>query len=86
MRIRPIFAWYDFWVGFFVDRVKKKLYFFPLPCLGIVIEWGRRRGLKAYDPKNVVVTFNGVPLKGFIEGTMPDESDDQREWRMDGNP
>jgi hypothetical protein len=38
--IRPIFAWYDLWVGAFIDRPKRRLYVFPLPCLGIVIQLG----------------------------------------------
>lgn len=38
-RIRPIFAWYDLWVGAYIDRAKHKIYLFPLPMLGIVIEW-----------------------------------------------
>ena len=38
-RIRPMFAWYDFWVGAFVDRAKRRLYVFPLPMLGFVIQW-----------------------------------------------
>lgn len=37
-RVRPIFAWYDFWVGLFYDRAKRRLYVFPLPMVGIVIE------------------------------------------------
>jgi len=37
--IRPIFAWYDLWVGVFIDRPKRRLYIFPLPCLGLVITW-----------------------------------------------
>lgn len=40
MRIRPIFAWYDLWVGLFIDRAKRRAYLFPLPMLGLVIEWG----------------------------------------------
>ena len=39
-RIVPILAWYDFWVGIFVDREKRKVYFFPIPCVGIVVYWG----------------------------------------------
>lgn len=39
LRIRPIFAWYDLWVGVFVDRPKRRIYVFPFPCLGVVAEW-----------------------------------------------
>lgn len=37
MTIRPLFAWYDFWMGVFWDRQKRKLYILPLPCIGVVI-------------------------------------------------
>ena len=37
MRIRPIFAWYDLWVGVFIDRPKRQVYIFPLPCIGFAI-------------------------------------------------
>lgn len=39
MRITPMFAWYDFWVGAFFDRTKRKLYLFPIPMIGVCIEW-----------------------------------------------
>jgi hypothetical protein len=39
MTIRPIFAWYDVWVGVFIDRPKRKVYVFPFPCLGLVISF-----------------------------------------------
>lgn len=40
MKIRPIFAWFDLWIGVFIDRGKRRVYVFPLPCVGIVITWG----------------------------------------------
>lgn len=43
MSIKPLFAWYDFWVGAFWDRQKRKLYIFPVPCFGIVIQFGSDR-------------------------------------------
>ena len=34
---KPIFAWYDFWVGIFFDTKKaiKTTYIFPIPMFGI---------------------------------------------------
>lgn len=43
MKVRPIFAWYDLWVGVFWDTSKRRLYVLPLPCIGLVFEFGERR-------------------------------------------
>lgn len=39
LSIKPIFAWYDLWVGAFWDRAKRRLYIFPVPTLGVVIHF-----------------------------------------------
>ena len=39
MRVRPIFAWYDLWVGVFIDARRGRVYLFPVPMVGIVLEW-----------------------------------------------
>ena len=41
-RVRPLFAWFDLWVGVYIDRPGRRVYVLPLPCVGVVIEWGRR--------------------------------------------
>lgn len=39
MRIRPLFAWYDCWVGMYWDRRLRRLYVLPLPCIGFVVQF-----------------------------------------------
>ena len=39
MRVRPIVAWYDMWMGAYWDSIKRKLYILPIPCIGIVIDF-----------------------------------------------
>jgi hypothetical protein len=41
MKAKPIFAWYDFWVGMFYDKKKRLLYFFS----GTYV-WGKGRDQK----------------------------------------
>lgn len=38
MKIKPIFAWYDLWIGIFVDTKKRRIYVLPLPCIGFYIQ------------------------------------------------
>lgn len=43
VRVRPVFAWYDFWIGWFYDRQKRRLYILPIPMVGVVIEFDERK-------------------------------------------
>ena len=38
MTIKPVFAWYDLWIGAFWDRKARKLYLM-IPMVGIVIQF-----------------------------------------------
>ena len=37
MRVTPIVAWFDMWVGAYWDSKNRRLYILPLPCIGVVI-------------------------------------------------
>ena len=51
MKVRPIIAWYDLWVGAFWDAKKRWLYVLPFPCVGIVIKFPLAPGIYALDIK-----------------------------------
>jgi len=40
-RVRVKFAWYDLWVGAYIDRAKRVLYICPLPTLLVEVRYGR---------------------------------------------
>lgn len=35
--IRLVTAWYDFWIGAYYDKSRRKLYILPVPCIGVSI-------------------------------------------------
>lgn len=35
------FAWYDLWIGIYIDRARRAVYVCPLPCL--VLKFQRRK-------------------------------------------
>jgi len=44
MKIYPIAAWYDMWIGAYWDRRRRRLYVLPVPCLGVVFDFGGADG------------------------------------------
>ena len=48
-----MFAWYDFWVGWFWDAPRRRLYIFPVPMFGVCLQFGEypmSRELKKCGP------------------------------------
>jgi hypothetical protein len=52
MRITVIAKWFDFWIGAFYDTKNKFLYIFPVPCLGIKIEYLKKKTRAVYGNLN----------------------------------
>ena len=83
MKIRPLFAWYDFWVGFFWDQHKRKLYFLPIPMFGVVFEFGT----KAEQVGGVVETPKGQCSYPKCDKSTGSDWDDRcfdHSYRTDG--
>jgi hypothetical protein len=38
MKVGFIFDWFDVWVGFYYNKTKHRLYFFPIPMFGMYFE------------------------------------------------
>lgn len=36
-RVSFVLEWFDFWIGIYFDRPKRRIYVLPLPCCGICI-------------------------------------------------
>ena len=44
MIVKPVFKWFDFWMGLYWDRDRKILYLFYFPMCGLMISWQRCAG------------------------------------------
>lgn len=71
MKIRPIFAWYDLWVGAYYNSKDKQLYILPLPCLGIVIDFKRSPKPLTEDQKKELEALRKMGYDHGIRGRAP---------------
>lgn len=39
LTISLIFAWYDMWIGLYIDTPKQTVYIFPIPMFGLKIKY-----------------------------------------------
>lgn len=67
MKIRFLFAWYDAWVGLYWDRKARRLYFLPLPFVGLVFEF-RRPAKAATLSIKVDATEAVAAMRELVEG------------------
>jgi hypothetical protein len=81
-RVRPIFAWYDMWVGMYVDREHRRLYLLPVPCAGVVIQLpGRPRAIDEHvDPRDDLIHSLWLYIGPHTERQL---TTDQRELLYD---
>lgn len=40
MKVRLFVAWFDLWVGAYWDKKSRRLYILPIPCVGIMLDFG----------------------------------------------
>lgn len=57
MKVEFFYAWYDLWIGVYVDVEKKCVYICPLPCMVFRVSWSR----KSRDPDNDCARFVNEP-------------------------
>lgn len=50
MRVKFLFAWYDLWIGAYINRKRKEVYVFPIPMFGVVVKFGPDYRPVAEDP------------------------------------
>jgi len=78
IQLKLIFRWYDFWIGFFWERKRKRLYFFPVPTLGLQIDklppnycmekWNQ-------DGKPLFICFSGTDEHKFQVSSSKDKKE-----------
>ncbi len=81
MKIRPVFAWYDLWLGVYWDRKLRCLYAM-IPMFGICVEFGRRpqRGLGIMADALGAANRMIVIIAAIEKGRKVPTTDDEVRW------
>jgi len=66
MSVGVSFAWYDLWIGAYVDREHHRLYVCLLPCLLVTIKWKPRgrQYMPGGEPKDCPCACGDAPDPG----------------------
>lgn len=81
-KISVRFVWYDIWVGIYIDRKNRSIYFAPIPCIVFEIKLKERKEIivdlcdtcryynreKYTDGKDVGCMKSGIKYVGNIVG------------------
>ncbi len=82
MRIRPVFAWYDFWFGLYWNKECKRLYAM-VPMIGFYMQFGRgapieerlrvtQKWLDRFQSEAAELTIENLKLKERLAGSIAD--------------
>ena len=61
IKVKPMFAWYDFWIGLFWDSNNRRLYFFPIPMFGFKIDFLKKCD---YEDKPEIKLIEYICIRG----------------------
>ena len=69
--MKLIFAWRAFLVGFLYNRENRRLYFSPIPMVGIVFQFGNRKGHLPDIFKNKEITGQSDSVDSVSRAVPP---------------
>ncbi len=73
MKIRPFFAWYDLWIGAYIDAHHRTIYICPIPMFGIEIQLRRhddQNRRQASDPHSVQTLAHAAAQASETQGAQ----------------
>jgi hypothetical protein len=38
IKVTPFAAWFDLWVGVYINTKKRRIYIMPIPCFGVYVQ------------------------------------------------